>query len=261
MIEFKNGWQAFFEKYGLKTEADFYNYADGDIINSNQKRNVTKFVIEDGTENKTFYMKRFFNQHFKDIVFAFKNYRRIMTLGELEWENANFLLKNGIETYQPVCVGVVNRSIGNMCSFVVTEELAGDCLADIVAEKWQDFAVNTQTNILDAIASLAARVHNCGALLPDLYIWHYFIIGEIEGGFKPAIIDLHRMKLRANTNDFIRDLGGLHYSMSDKYFTPQQKEYVIKKYCTIRGLDFTNFSKQVFKRSCKVASRRPEPPY
>ena len=109
MIEFKNGWQTFFEKCGLKTKSDFYNYADGEIINTNKKRNVTKFTLEADSDRKTFYMKRFFNQHFKDIAFAFGNYRRIMTLGELEWENANFLLQNGIETYRPVCVGVINR--------------------------------------------------------------------------------------------------------------------------------------------------------
>ncbi len=255
-IEFAGNWKEVFASCGIYTAADLYDYKGGEIINTNSKRNVSRFTLTvDGAE-KVFFMKRFHHQHYKDTLFAFRNYFKLMSLGEIEWRNIYMLLNNGIDTYHPVCFGVVNPSLRNMCSLVVTEEIGGECLSDIVAGGWSGLDEQYRRRLLDAVAALAAKVHIAKLSLPDLYVWHYFITGESDGGVDMAVIDLHRMKLRAGEGEFIRNMGSLHYSMYEKYFTPQERNYVIEQYCRIRGIAYDRFATRAINRSRIVTARR-----
>ena len=106
---FGTGWESFFESHQLCAFDDFFNYAQGQTINQNAKRNVIVLELDDDGRKRIFYMKRFFQPHFKDMLSAFCHFGTLCSQAEVEWRNANILLDNGIETYRPVCYGAQSR--------------------------------------------------------------------------------------------------------------------------------------------------------
>ena len=104
-VVFEKKWACYFDHQGLRDFDDFFEYHQGDMVNQNTKRNVVVMTLSDGKSEKTFFMKRFFNPHLKDMLFTLRNFGKFCSQGELEWRNAHILLDNGIETYHPVCFG------------------------------------------------------------------------------------------------------------------------------------------------------------
>ncbi|MFI4910564.1 MAG: lipopolysaccharide kinase InaA family protein [Sedimentisphaeraceae bacterium JB056] len=261
MIKFKDNWKEVFGANGFCDENNLYDFKGGEIINVNARRNVTKFAMDVNGSKQVFFMKRFFNEHYKDIIAGFKNHFAIVSQGEVEWRNANKLLEIGVETYCPVCFGVKEFNLNNMCSFVVTKEIDGECFSDVVADRWVSFSDKQKQSVLDSVASVAVKIHNEKISLPDLYVWHYYCDSDPQASKDMAVIDLHRMKLRAGERDFVKNLGGLHYSMHEKYFTNDHRNYVIEEYCRQRGVNCKRFMNKVHKRSKLVSSRRHPPGY
>ena len=60
---FGTGWESFFESHQLCAFDDFFNYAQGQTINQNAKRNVIVLELDDNGRKRIFYMKRFFQPH------------------------------------------------------------------------------------------------------------------------------------------------------------------------------------------------------
>ncbi len=96
-------WRKFFAKFGLESFDDFFDYSQGQTINKNTKRNVSKLAFGEGDNRKVFFRKRFFSPHVKDMIFAWRSFGRLTSQAAVEWHNANMLFENGIETYRPVC--------------------------------------------------------------------------------------------------------------------------------------------------------------
>ena len=89
-------------------------------------------TIGEGARRKELFMKRFYDPHFKDMLFTLGNFGRICSQGQCEWNNANLLLQNGIETYKPICCGWESACGFEKRSFFITEKIDGICLADFV---------------------------------------------------------------------------------------------------------------------------------
>ena len=66
---YAESWREHLAEFGLEKFDDFFSFTSGEIINKNNKRDVTIMAFEQGTDSKTFFMKRFFNPHFKDMFF------------------------------------------------------------------------------------------------------------------------------------------------------------------------------------------------
>ena len=64
-IEFAQDWAKQFEGAGLGSFEDFFDYKSGRTINNNQKRDVVLMELSLGSGRREFFMKRFFNPHFK----------------------------------------------------------------------------------------------------------------------------------------------------------------------------------------------------
>lgn len=259
-ILFTDGWQTKFEQAGLSSFDDFFNYAGGKIVNQNTKRDVMSFSINvDGCEHELF-MKRFYSPHYKDTLFTFRNYHKFCSQGFIEWANARNLIDSGIDSYHPLCYGEKMAGPFEKCSFVVTSKLGGICLTDYLAQNWHNMSPSDRNQLLKAMAQLAARTHKHGFSLPDLYVWHYFITPS-NNGFELAVIDLHRMKLRANRHDFARNLGYLHFSMIDKYFSDTDRQYLLDCYFEARNIASSRMLKGIMKRSNIQKNRRRKPVY
>ena len=261
-VQFAKDSSALFEKAGLKSFADFFNYSEGVTINKNQKRDVLAFSLGAANEQRHFFMKRFFNPHYKDMLFTFLNFGRLCSQAACEWKNANTLLQNDIPTYIPVCCGEETRLRLERKSFLITEKLPGCCLTDFIRDNWSTLGRDKKEKLTASLGRFVRKIHGARISMPDLYIWHIFMQSK-DDKCNFAVIDLHRMSADARGNRWrIRNLGALDFSMISKYFDQDLRDAFFHAYF---GNDFDTdkaaFCRKVTNRSMVLANRRRRPDY
>ncbi len=261
-VQFAKDSSAIFEKAGLKSFADFFNYSEGVTINRNQKRDVVAFSLDADDRRQHFFMKRFFNPHYKDMLFTFRNFGRLCSQAACEWQNANTLLQNGIPTYIPVCCGEETRLYLERRSFLITEKLPGCCLTDFVRDNWTTLSRQKKEMLMTSLGRFVRKIHDARISMPDLYVWHIFMQSK-DDRYDLAVIDLHRMSTNtASDRQRIRNLGALDFSMVSKYFDQDMRDLLLDAYF---GDDFdadkATFCRKVLNRSMILANRRRRPDY
>lgn len=265
-IEFTNQWQAFFKKHGLSGFEDFFVSFEGTQINKNSKRSVMIRTILDGDKKYTFFLKRFFNPHFKDMLFALYNWHRPCSQGRLEWNCANYLLSNDIGTYRPVCFGQISTLGIERRSFFLTEKLPGLCLTDFFKEHWRTLDLKQQTRLLNDLAAFIRKIHKLRVSLPDLYVYHLFIDPQTDLSYSFSVIDLHRMSIRVPAWWMpacrIENLARLNFSLRNEYVGLQLKESFLRECLNdLSPSHVTKAIKRIYKRSEQIANRRNQPVY
>jgi len=261
-VVFSESWDSYFEKSGLKAFDDFFKYDKGTVVNKNSRRDVTRFELGRGGGKKTFFMKRFHRPHVKDMIFSFLSFGKACSQAQLEFNNANLLLENNIETYRPVCFGQrVNWGIESE-SFFITEEIDGVCFAEWLAGNYEKMDDGQMEGVMVSMAEFVRRLHKARISMPDLYVWHLYMLNPIDlDDIKWAVIDLHRMSHSVKDADKkIRNLGALDHSMLDKYFSAEMKKVFIKAYVKNDGLFAdVKVAKKMKERSaqiCKVRNKK-----
>ncbi|MBN2512743.1 MAG: hypothetical protein JXB18_07380 [Sedimentisphaerales bacterium] len=263
-ITYANSWQPFFKEAGLRTFDDFFQRFEGTQINKNTKRSVVMRTFERPGGTKTLFMKRFFNPHFKDMLFAVRNWGGLCSQGQLEWNSAHYLLEHGIATYRPACFG--RRTVAGIerQSFFITELLAGQCLMDVIRQSWRTLGGDEQNRLLGEMAIWIQGIHRLGISLPDLYVYHLFVDKAADGRFHFAVIDLHRMSVRVSRPRMaacrVENLARLIFSMREEYFTAAQKQMLLQTSLNdLPAGQVDNMVKAVFRR-CEQLSKRRRPP-
>lgn len=257
-----NIWEKFFHQFGLSNFNDFYDYSDGELINSNTKRNVLAFTLGENQDKKEFFMKRFFKPHYKDMLFTISNYGRLLSQGGLEWKNANNLLDINVGTYVPVCFGEDTVCGIEKQSFVITEKLTDECFTDFVRQKWNGLGNSEKTKIMAGIGRLLRKVHDAGMALPDYYAWHIYLSKRPDGEYDFSVIDLHRMKVNVKSEGtFARDMGALYHSLIDEYFDKTHKETLLEAYLGDNQSRRKKFEAKVLNREAVLNRRRHKPSY
>ena len=261
-VQFAKNSSAIFEKAGLESFEDFFNYSEGVTINKNQKRDVVTFSLDDDDRRRHFFMKRFFNPHYKDILLTFRNFGCLCSQAACEWQNANTLLQNGIATYKPVCCGEETRLRLERKSFLITEKLPGCCLTDYIGDNWSTLGRDKKEKLTASLGRFVRKIHDARISMPDLYVWHIFMQSK-DDKYDFAVIDLHRMSANARGNRWrIRNLGALDFSMISKYFDQDMRDLLLDAYF---GADFdgdkATFCRKVTNRSMILANRRRRPDY
>jgi hypothetical protein len=231
---FESSWESFFASHQLRVFDDFFDYTQGQIINKNSKRNVTVLEFEDNGLKRTFFMKRFIHPHFKDMLSAFGHYGSLCSQAEVEWRNANILLKNGIETYHPVCYGAHSCFGIEQQSFFITEQINGPCLLDTLAESWASLEEAQRGDLVIRLGKLFQKIHAARIALPDSYIWHVYMVRSASGAdeaFELGMIDLHRMEIRTRgTRKAAKDLGGFLFSLPDGFMDESLRSVFMESY-------------------------------
>lgn len=258
-VVFADSWRPFFAEVGLESFNDFYDYAGGTKIGSNDKRNVYRLTLGKGPQSRMVYLKRFHHSHLKDVVTAWLNFGRLTSQALVEWDNADLLIKNGIDTYKPVCMGERKVWKFETKSFIVTEQLKTTCLIDFVKEKWRTLERSVQEKIIIAMAKLARRACESNISITDLFIWHLFIDeAALEDDCRLSIIDLHRMFRNVRSpGKKIKNLGTLYWSMSSEFFDDQHKDLLVTAYVDAGpAADKQNIMARVRKRAKTLDRRR-----
>ena len=259
-VVFKDHWESFFASHHLNCFDDFFDYSQGNLVNQNTKRNVMVMKLSDGEQTKTFFMKRFDEPHFKDMLFTLSNFGKICSQGELEWRNANILLDNGIETYHPVCYGF--RSICGIerQSFFITEEINGLCLLDYLIKDWGNLISSQRESLVSKLGLFFRKIHDARLSLPDSYIWHIYMVqtGPTADDYEFGMIDLHRMQIRVRGNrPATMNLGRFLFSLPEGFMDERLLTVFMDTYF---AADFpgnqNTFIKDVTKWQKKITARR-----
>jgi len=263
---FTNSWQQFFAKPGLKSFKDFFNFPNGKLINKNNKRDVQILCFNLDGKKHIFYLKRFHQPHFKDMLLTWQNFGKLCSQAENEWKNSNILFENDIQTFKPVCFGHQTRWGIERQSFLVTKELKGEPFSHFVTKNWSKLTQKQKEKIIIQLAISIRQIHDAGISLPDLYVWHIFIRPEKskeQEEYNFAFIDLNRMKHNVtNKNEQLKNLGRLDHSMTDKYFDENSRQLFIKSYSGDDGtFIIDDLTKKVKKYSRKVSRKRNPKPY
>ena len=260
-IIFETGWQSFFESHQLHGFDDFFHFDRGRLINQNSKRNVVVFELVQDGQARTFFMKRFIQPHYKDMLSAFIQFGKLCSQAEVEWRNARILLRHGIETYHPVCCGVRGRFGLERQSFFITEQIDGDCLTDHLSEHWAGLDTAGQQGLVVRLGLFFQKIHAAGIALPDSYIWHVYRIPTpaAPDGFELGMIDLHRMKLRCRgLRAAAKDLGAFLFSLPDGFMDDTLRSVFMDTYLRDGRIRSTAaFSESVHRWEQKIATRRP----
>lgn len=231
-VVFENTWQDFFAQFGLKSFDDFFDYAAGQVIDRNTKRNVQILTFGNEPDCKVFFMKRFHNPHFKDILSTWCNFGKPVSQAEVEWQNARLLLSHNIDTYKPACLGWQTKWGLEKKSFFITEKLRAMEFTEFLSEKWPKLQQSQKEEIITAIAKLVRRTHDLDITLPDLSVWHFFIdYDRLDNRCRLSVIDLHRMGHKVkNENKKIKDLARFYWSMLPAYFDEELRILFIDAY-------------------------------
>jgi len=259
-VVFETDWESFFASHQLRAFDDFFNYAQGQTINQNTKRNVIVLELDDNGQNRVFYMKRFMQPHFKDMLSALIQFGKLSSQAEVEWRNAKTLLECGIETYHPVCYGVRSCFGIERQSFFITEQIKGPCLLEYLAESWAGLKEAERQSLIIRLGTFFQRIHKAAIRLPDSYIWHIYMVktAKAENGYHLGIIDLHRMQVRTrNRRQAAKDLGGFLFSLPDGFMDSALRSLFMDSY--LNASDIQNqgaFRKLVEQWELKISNRR-----
>jgi hypothetical protein len=261
-VIFANTWEKFFYEADLLSFEDFFYYTTDSLIDKNEKREVITFHAGKDTESRQFFLKRFIKPHFKDIFFTWRSTGRLCSQAKYEWDCANFLIQNGVESYKPVCYGEQIKLGLERKSFFVTEKLPGQCMTDFVTEQWQNLERQEKERIIEGLGVFVRKIHDLKVSFPDLYLWHIFI-EQKEDQWEFAVIDLHRMVRKvSNINKQIKNLGRFDHSMTEKYFDKSLRRLFLESYA---GKNWPStideLQEKVSKYSFAISSRRKPLPY
>lgn len=261
-VVFADSWGGFFADFGIVTFDDFFERLGAGAKGGNSRRNVVSFSLGKDSQKKTFFIKRFFRPHLKDIIFARRNMGRSCSQGCYEWESARFLRENGVESYVPVCYGEQTVYGIETRSFVVTEELRSTCLSDFVRDNWNVLERSQKEKLIADLGAFVRRIHALNVSLPDLYVYHIYLAENAPGEYEFAVIDLHRMSRNVtNEKQKLKNLGRLHHSMLDEYFDDELKRLLVESYAAGGCGDVTALVVKVEKHSRAISRRRRKKVY
>jgi len=262
-VVYADSFEPLFKKSGFTKLEDFFNTEPALKSAKTQKRFVEPLVLKEGTQAKSFFVKRFYYSHFADVLSSIANFGCVISQAECEWRNAKLLLSKGFKAYKPICYGEQKIFAFEKRSFFISEALESAPLSDFVANNWPVFPMAQKEDIIRSLGETVRKVHDVGISMPDLYIWHVFIEPKESGGYEFTFIDLHRMRPNVKkAAEKIKNLGRLDFSLRRQYFTRPLRELLIHSYA---GSDWPGgvcrLVKTVEAYSMKLSARRKPKPY
>ncbi len=105
----------------------------------------------------------------------------------------------------------------NQSSFLITKELKDTIsLEDFFLEgKQKTLSFEQKNNLLNSIANITRKLHQCGINHRDLYLCHYHLDTNTDfNQIDLSLIDLHRAQIRNEVPErwLVKDIGGLYHS-------------------------------------------------
>lgn len=259
-IIFSGEWKDILAEKGYKTFNDLYYKIKKRRIGCSRDHNrtVSTVSLQTNEGEKTLFIKRFRHAYLKDKIFIFLNTGKFLSQAGYEWDNINLLAQKGIKAPKTVCYGEYSRLGFLRRSFIITEEINGQCLTDFISQNWNAMPNYEKEKIIISLAKTIKKIHNAKFSLKDLYLWHIYIHQNGNNEYDFIFLDFNRMRRNVgDKNEFIKNLGRLHYSMIDQYFDNKLKQLLINTYGEgMNNRDMENLTRKIKKYSKKYLARR-----
>ena len=260
-LVFEENYKTILHEANLKSLQDFFDFSNGELINRNQKRNVVAFTLNVDNQPVEFFMKRFVDPHLKDMFFVFRNYHHFHSQAAAECKSVEILAQHGIKAYKPVCCGEERFCGFEKRSLFITEKINGPCLTDFITHNWKNLALQQKQKLITSLATWIRKIHDANISLPDLYIWHIFLVHghhTNQNDYDFAVIDLHRMRVNVKLQKHrIKDLGAFDFSLNPEHFDPDIKNIFLKAYLPDASTrERLKLQKKIKKRSQKLERKR-----
>jgi len=211
------------ERLGLTNIEAVFSFSDGKELKKNNLSGYRSRVqFETASPAKTFFLKRF---NKPPVLVQLKNWldgRGRKSCASFDFEMANKLFAEGINTARPVCFGEQFGLLFEKRSFCITEKIADAeslerKLPDCFHGRQDTAKLRGKRGFIKQLAKFVKKFHETGYRHRDLYFSHIFY--NYSGEF--YLIDLARAfrPLLFGQRFRIKDLAQLYYSAPGKYFS------------------------------------------
>ena len=188
---------------------------DGEVFKRIQNRRT--FRIE--RDGRAFFIKCHHGVGWREIIKNLLVLKRPVLGAMNEWLAILRLHELGVETMQPVAVGVRGWNPAQLDSVLVTEAL-GDCISlEDYCRGWLSTppSIKAKRLLIRRLAQIARRLHQNGVNHRDFYLCHFLLAQPWDGEDSDLhlyLIDLHRMQRRRTTPRrwAVKDVGSLWFS-------------------------------------------------
>ena len=244
------------------------NYRGGESVKEKKEVSVDRIQLK----NRTFYLKRYRTSVKSSIEPLFK-LKRVERDGIQEWDNICRTGNIGINTITPVAAGSRRAGLFNSESFILTEALYGarkldEFFRENFIPPYDRGKIRFKREIIAGVAHIARRLHESLLSHQDLYLGHFYIELNPDGGFKLYLIDLQRVREARNAvtqrRYQIKDLSQLLFASHYEVFVSNLDRF--RFYKTYAGGRRMNRSDQrlfdlVYKRAERIAAHTKKHSY
>ena len=217
----RRDWAADRYRAALPADIEAVGRDDGDRRHAKQGRSTSRHRFDGPDGAISVYLKRHDRLPLAMRLRATLAPGAAATPAAVERSNLDHARSLGIAVPEVVAVGERVGPMGRLGGYLMVAELVGQVELNLAIPRWRRVLSpphfeSTKREILDELATIAARLHLAHTFHKDLYLCHLFVdpdLGE-PAGARLTLIDLHRMATHRLTRARwrVKDLAQLVYS-------------------------------------------------
>ena len=217
-LEIRSSFEPVFKEFSLE---DLWSHPDLKPFFKNKEEREILILSLDST---VFFVKRYHGPGVGLFSYLLRGFRDRCG-PENEWNKAHLLKELGIKAIEPVAFGVERRYGIIRRALLVTLEMEGIRVEDLLRENTE---LNQKIQVVERLAAFAGRFHTLGLSHQDFYLCHFYWSEKSE---EIGLVDLQRIRHhRRQTSQprlswIVKDLAQLDYS-SRNVLTVEEYDYL-----------------------------------
>jgi len=230
---------------GLRTFADFFHFAGGQLIRARPRK--TRTVVRLDAAGIPCFLKREHGTRLKDYWRNWWAGFGFVSKSRREWEVLNLLRERGLNCPEPIAVG----ERGTL-AFLLVRGLEGTVELHRYLARKEVRRPAVRQALLCQLGVTLARFHGAGFSHPDLFPHHVFVRESDQSIF---LIDLQRSQAGRplSWNQRWRDLASLHTALSDALVSSRERLGCLRVYLRESG---TPYLRQLWRHAVGAIERR-----
>jgi len=227
-----------FNKIPQKTFGEFMKLKGDETITKKRGRTVVTFKSDDG---RKFYLKRHTKTKLFDSLNEFLKYGKPTSNAGLEWNAISELRSYGIQTMPAIAMGEKFKlKFWEKQSFLLTEEIKDGVSVEKILESKPGLQFNIRKKLAERIGKIARKLHTAGFVHRDLYLGHFYVVGDLSKKYQLHLIDLQRVMPGAKIFNrwSLKDISALYFSsLPLKEISKTDRLRFLFNYLDIKTLD------------------------
>jgi heptose I phosphotransferase len=229
-------------------ELSVMSLESGDRFHAKQGRSTARLILHQAEPPLAVYLKRHFRIPWGARLAALVDPAGRHSPAAAEWVHLEHVRALGIDVPEVVATGERIGPRAGLRSFLMVAELAGceaanESLPRLAGVLDARSFAGLKHRLVSKMARIVATLHGAGVFHKDLYLCHFFFdplqVQPNRGGFRVALIDLHRLGKHRLWSDWWRwkDLAQLLYSTHGvEGITGRDRLRFWMQYCRLVGI-------------------------